>query len=208
MFDFIADLDAFFCEKYANYDKLCVLPGYKQPLMQATRVNPDGSTYSYTLPMDTMRLAKQEAKEELLKELKTRLVDNTFSFSFFPYGFFRKIKLKFAEDSFHKILQGIFQRNNISEQEAGEDLDVSKEIWTNIWNGKFAPTKNLIFSIALVARLSFEDTDTLMATIGYEWDDSIAKDVVVRYLLQQRVYNREMIDRALKEYRVENLFLK
>ena len=47
-----------------------------------------------------------------------------------------------------------------------------------------------------------------MAIIGYEWEDSIAKDVVVRYLLQQRVYNREMIDYALKEYRIENLFLK
>ena len=208
MFDFIADLDAFFCEKYANYDKLCVLPGYKQPMMQATRVNEDGSTYSYTLPMNTMRLANQEKKKELLKELKTRLVDNTFSFSFFPYGFFRRIKLAFSDDSFHKNFLAVLAKNNLTMDEVGEELNVSKEIWTKICSGKFAPTKNMIFSIALVAHLSFEDTDALMATIGYEWDDSIAKDVVVKYLLQQRVYNREMIDRALQEYRVENLFLK
>ena len=88
MFDFIADLDAFFCEKYANYDKLCVLEGYKRPVMQATRVNEDGTTYSYTLPMETMKLANQEKKEQLLKELKTKFVDNTFSFSFFPFSLF------------------------------------------------------------------------------------------------------------------------
>ena len=160
MFDFIADLDAFFCEKYANYDKLCVLPGYKQPMMQATRVNENGSTYSYTLPMNKMRLAKQEKKEELLKELKTRLVDNTFSFSFFPYGFFRKIRLAFSEYSFHKTLKTIFEKNNLTMDEVGEELNVSQEIWTKSWRGKFAPTKNMIFSIALVAHMSFEDTDS------------------------------------------------
>ena len=72
MYDFIADLDGYFCEKYANYDKLCILPGYKMPLMQASEVRADGRTYSYTLPSSTMRLAAQEKKTELLSStLKT-----------------------------------------------------------------------------------------------------------------------------------------
>ena len=70
MFDFIADLDEYFCEKYANYDKLCVLKGYRMPKMQDTKVGADGRTYAYTLPANTMRLALQENKAELLKTLK------------------------------------------------------------------------------------------------------------------------------------------
>ena len=70
MYDFIADLDGYFCETYANYDKLCVLPGYVMPVMQRSEVREDGRTYAYTLPADTMRLAKQEKKEEILAELK------------------------------------------------------------------------------------------------------------------------------------------
>ena len=66
MFDFIADLDEYFCEKYANYDKLCVLQGYKMPKMQDTEVRTDGRTYAYTLPTNTLRLALQENKTELL----------------------------------------------------------------------------------------------------------------------------------------------
>ena len=27
-FDFIEDLDEYFCEKYANYDHICILKGY------------------------------------------------------------------------------------------------------------------------------------------------------------------------------------
>ena len=89
MFDFINDLDNFFCEKYANYDKICILNGYKRPVMQATRVNEDGSTYSYTLPMERMSLVYQEDKQTLLQELKSKLqskviaikrIDNTLVF--------------------------------------------------------------------------------------------------------------------------------
>lgn len=208
MYDFIADLDAYFCEKYANYDKLCILPGYKMPMMQASEVRADGRTYAYTLPASTMRLATQEKKAELLTELKNRITDTTFSFSFRPYGFFRKIKEKFSKFSFYKNLKVVLQKYKLSEQDAGELLNVSSEIWLGISKGKYAPTKNLIFSLALAAHLSMEDTQNLMLLCGYEFDCAIVKDVVVSYLLSQKVYNRSMIDAALAEYKVSNLFLK
>ena len=208
MFDFINDLDNFFCEKYANYDKICILNGYKRPVMQATRVNEDGSTYSYTLPMERMSLVYQEDKQTLLRELKSKLVDNTFSFSFVPYGFFKKMKLATAEYSFHRRLRAVLAKHNLDMKTLGEELDISAEIWKNIWLGKFAPTKNLVLTIALVAQLSFEDADELLAVSGNLWDYSIPKDVVVVYLLQNQMYNHEMIEAALNEYKIENLFFK
>ena len=72
MFDFITDLDEFFCEKYAGYDKLTVLPGYKMPVMQASKTDEFGRTYAYTLPAETMRLSAQENKAELLEEFKKK----------------------------------------------------------------------------------------------------------------------------------------
>ena len=80
MQDFITDLDAYFCEKYANYDKICILPNYRMPTMQASKVDDFGRTYAYTLPMDTMRLALQEEKASLLAQVKEKAFDKTFSF--------------------------------------------------------------------------------------------------------------------------------
>ena len=97
MFEFIADLDNYFCEKYANYDKLCVLEGYKMPKMQTTKVREDGRTYAYTLPSNTMRLANQEKKAEILVLLKEKITDKTFSFSFKPLDFFSRIPNKYAK---------------------------------------------------------------------------------------------------------------
>ena len=70
------------------------------------------------------------------------------------------------------------------------------------------PTKNLILSLALTAQFSYEDTEKLLAAIGEEFDYSYAKDVVVGYLLQKKVFNADMMEAALTEFKVENLFIK
>ena len=97
MFDFITDLDEYFCEKYAGYDKLTVLPGYKMPLMQATKTDERGRVQAYTLPAETMRLSAQENKAELLVLLKEKMVDKTFSFTFSIPTFFGRVKHAFSK---------------------------------------------------------------------------------------------------------------
>ena len=208
MFDFISDLDAYFCEKYENYDKLCVIEGYRMPKMQTSEVREDGRTYAYTLPANTMRLALQEKKAEILEKLKAQLLDKTFSFSFRTLGFFGRCRNRISKYGVVKVLAGIFARNNLSSADAFAELDVSSEIWQGIVKGKFLPSKNLVFSLALTAQMSKEDTDLLMLCCGYEWDYTIVKDVVISYLLEQKVFNRGMIDAALAEYKVSNLFIR
>ena len=207
MFDFISDLDAFFCEKYANYDKLCVLPGYIMPVMQATEVRADGRTYGYTLPADTMRLAKQENKEDLLKKLKSQMVDKTFSFSFRPLGFFTRVKNVFVRYAFHKKFKLILDKYNLTEERAFDGIAITDEIKKGIFKGVYEPTKNLLLSFALVAQISYEDTKQLLNFCGEEFDFKEVKDVVIVYLLQNKLYNRAMIDAALAEYKVTNLFM-
>ncbi|MBQ8291097.1 MAG: hypothetical protein IJX88_01120 [Clostridia bacterium] len=208
MFDFIADLDDYFCEKYANYDKLCVLPGYRMPKMQTSEVREDGRTYAYTLPANTMRLALQEQKTELLQTLKKQLGDKTFSFSFRALGFFARIKNKHSRYGFVKWFQAVKAKYNLSDEEAGESLSIDKEIWTAICKGNFMPTKNLLLSLALTAHFNMEDTENLLLVCGYEFDYTFEKDVVISYLIGQKVFNRPMIEAAFKEYNVTNLFIK
>ncbi|MBQ8685693.1 MAG: hypothetical protein IJ514_05960 [Clostridia bacterium] len=208
MYDFITDLDEYFCEKYANYDKLCVLEGYRMPKMQTSEVRADGRTYAYTLPASTMRLAAQEQKAELLIALKKQMFDKTVSFSFRPMGFFARCKNRYSKYGFFRIFRLTMAKYNHSLEEVGAELDIMPEIWRGICKGKYLPTKNLIFSMALSAHLSLDDTKNLLAVCGYELDFTVVKDVVVAYLLGTKVYNAGMIDAALAEYKVENLYLK
>ncbi len=208
MYDFLNDLDEYFCEKYANYDKLCVLPGYKMPVMQATKPDEYGRTYAYTLPAETMRLATQENKAAILAELKARLTDATFSFSFQPLGFFAKIKNKLSKYGFPKNFALVLKKYGLTLQTAKAGLSVSDEIWSNICKGNFLPTKNLLFSLALTAQISFEDTQALLTLCGESFNFEMQKDVVASYLLNAKMYNPEMVKTALASYGIENLFIK
>ena len=208
MYDFITDLDEYFCEKYASYDKLTVIPGYKMPVMQATETREDGRKYSYTLPADTMRLANQEKKAEILAQLKEKMADNTFSFSFRVNGFFTRLKASVSKYGFYKQFNKMLAKYNLSDTDVLDVIDVDEEIWRNIKKGKFAPTKNLLLSIALTLQFSMDDVNALFLFAGYEWDYTYVKDVIVSYLLINKVYNRPMIDAALAEYKVGNLFIR
>ena len=100
MLDFLTNLDDYFCENYANYDRLCILPGYKMPVMQTTMTDELGRTRAYTLPPSTMRLALQENKAQMLADLKQHVTDKGFSFSFRPLGKFERIRNVFYKFAF------------------------------------------------------------------------------------------------------------
>jgi hypothetical protein len=207
-FSFLEDLDEYFCEKYANYDKLCILDGYEMPVMQATKLDVFGRTYAYTLPAETMRLSLQKNKTELLKQLKTKLTDKSFSFSFRPLSFWEKISDLFAKITFKKEFEKLLGRYNLTPEQAKNGLDVDEQIWNSIVKGGAHPTKNLIFSFALVQHISLKDTNRLLAVCGHEFDFTQEKDVVVSYLLSNSVFNADMVASALQEYHIKNLFIK
>ena len=133
-------------------------------------------------------------------------MDTSFSFSFEPAGFFTRLK-KNGKYSFKTALEETLKKSAITAEELGQNLTIDQATWKKICSGDYLPTKNTIFSIALTARASYEDVCYMLATIGMEFDDTIEREVVISYLLKQKVFNEEMIKAAFKEYNVRNLFI-
>ena len=201
-------LDDYFCETYANYDKICMLPGYQMPKMQDTKIGEDGLTYAYTLPSETMSLSRQKDKDALLKELKNRAFDQTFSFSFVVQSFFERVGNVFRKKSPGRVLRKLLARHSLSKDAMQELLTIDKEVWNGIYKGTFIPSKNAALSIAFAAEFTVEEADELFEVCGYGWDFTLVKDTVLSYLLINRVYNVEMLKSACEEYNVENLFIR
>ena len=207
-FDFLTDLDDYFCEVYANYDRLCVIPGYRMPKMQDTRIDEYGRKQAYTLPANTMRLAVQENKAELLAHLKKGLLDKSFSFTFRPVSLWRRISDFFARDSFIKVFRAVAKKYNVTAEELLLGVEMPEEARVAILKGRYYPSKNLILSLGLSGRMSYQDVKILLAVAGYEFDFEDVKDTVITYLLFKGIYNPAMVKSALEEYSIKNLFLK
>ena len=207
-FEFLNDLDDYFCEQYANYDRLCVLPGYRVPKMQDTKIDEYGRKTAYTLPANTMRLALQENKTELLKKVKEGYLDKSFSFTFRPLSLWRRFMGLFEKVTFLKVLKQIAGRHGMTAEQAFSGLEIPEEAKKGILKGKFYPSKNLLLSMALASHFTSKETDALLAVCGYEMEFEEVKDVVISYLLANGIYNVAMVQAALEEYGVKNLFLK
>ena len=207
-FSFLEDLDEYFCEKYANYDKLCVLDGYVMPVMQATRIDEYGRTYAYTLPANTLRLSLQEKKKGILQQFKAKTTDKSFSFSFRSLSFWEKVSDFFAKNTFKKEFEKLLGRYNLSSEQAKQGLAVDDQVWDWIIKGGAHPTKNLIFSFALVHHVSLKDVKRLLAVCNQELDFTQEKVVVISYLISNSIFNADMVACALQEYHIEHLFIK
>ncbi|MBQ8427760.1 MAG: hypothetical protein IJX18_00735 [Clostridia bacterium] len=207
-FEFIKDLDDYFCEAYANYDKLCTLPGYVMPKMQQMKVDAFGDVVAYTLPTNTLRLALQENKASLLKNFKERIVDIDFSFSFTPVPWYRRIKNIFSKKACHKTLAAVLKKSSVTSETAGKRLTISEKNWKKIVKGAYLPTKNLVFSLALACNLDYADVKELLTAIEESFEYTKSRDTVVAYLLFKKITNPDMQKAAIDEYRIENLFIK
>ena len=207
-FDFLNDLDDYFCEVYANYDKLSVFPEYRMPKMQDTRIDEYGRKTAYTLPANTMRLALQEQKETILTKLKAGYLDKSFSFTFRPISLWRRFINCFSRDTFVKALKEVAGRHALSSEQVFEPLQMPEEARKGILKGKYYPSKNLLLSMALTSHFDYKETKFLLNVCGYEFDFEDVKDTVVTYLLFKGIYNPAMVQAALDEYGIKNLFIK
>ena len=205
---FISDLNDYFCEKYANYDKICVLKGYVMPRMQTTERRPDGTDFSYTLPADTMRLSLQKNKADLLAQLKDRITEYTYSFSFRPLSFFEKMRCNRSKYSFKKTFAGVCAKYALTAEEALSKTDICEKTKKRLLSGAYYPTKNLLFTLSLVCGFSMQDTEALLGVCALSFDFAQVKDVTVSYLIANRVHNADMVRAALEEFKVDGLFFR
>ena len=152
-----------------------------------------------------MRLIHQADWQKLLETFKAGLTDTSFAFSFRCRKFREKWRDLSDKHTFAKMLPGILAHSNETTESAGKKLALLPEVWNGIVKGKFYPEKNTVLAIALVCRLRPEDTNALLVYSGFSFDLSSVRDVVVEYLLERELFNPEMRDKCLKEYKIENL---
>ena len=203
-YPYLQALDDHFCARYSDYVKLSALPGYVMPEM--LYLGKDGNIARKS--SEEMRLVHQKNCEELLKTFKASLMDTNFTFSFSFIPFSERVRDRFRKYTFAKVLPAVLARCHATAESAGAKLDIEPQFWTRIVKGKLYPEKNTVLALALVCRMRARDASNLLAVCGFPLDEANVRDVVVEYLLTQQIFNEEMRDNCLAEYKITNLPIK
>lgn len=198
---YIRSLDEYFCDNYSDYVALSAIEGYRMP--DLIMIGKDGNVSRKE--NDLMRLSHQPNAAELLAIFKENLGDTffTFGFSFVPFS--ERIKDSFRKHTFAKLLPVVLKKQEETPQSAGEKLEIEQKIWEEIVKGKLYPEKNTILALALSSRMSLQDAVNLLAVCGFTLNKDNVRDVVVEYLLIHKIFNEEMRDNCLAEYKIKNL---
>jgi len=148
----------------------------------------------------------QPQAETVLKEVKEKYVDNNFSFSVRVIPLRRRVS-NFFQKSYAPKTQiiRVIEKNGQNVQDLYREIGVSEEIWKKVLKGKYLPEKSLIYKMAIALRASLDDVNDLLEVCEMSFDFSDARDVVMRFILDYRIYNPEMVKAILTEYKIESL---
>lgn len=204
--DFISDLNAFFCKNYSNFDLISSLPSYQPVTIAMLLRSGNRVTEGENAVNERRKLSYQPEKDKLLAEFKERFVDGSFTYSFRVAPVRERIASLFRRRSKGgELLMKTVRRYGEDADAMPEKLGISAYVWKNVLRGYFLPEKVLLFKICLLLGLSREDGFALLRAFGAYYNFEDARDVVVRYLTDYRVFNREMIDRAFEEFKLNKI---
>ncbi len=204
--DFISDLNAFFCKNYSNFDLISSLPSYQPVTIAMLLRSGNRVTEGENAVNERRKLSYQPEKDKLLAEFKERFVDGSFTYSFRVAPVRERIASLFRRRSKGgALLMKTVRRYGEDVDAMPEKLGISAYVWKNVLRGYFLPEKVLLFKICLLLGLSREDGFALLRAFGAYYNLEDARDVVVRYLTDYRVFNREMIDRAFEEFKLNKI---
>ncbi len=200
----IRALDEFFMENYSDFTHLGAVEGYKAP--DRIVLGKDGNMVQR--PESVMLICHQSDPEGVLAALKRGLADTWFSFSFAPVSPFRRFRDRFRRDSFAHLLPQVLARCSETAESAGQKLSLQPEVWKGIVKGQYYPEKGTILALALVCRMSVQDAELLLDARGFALDRKNVRDVVVDFLLRQRVYSPVLRNECLREYAITGMCIK
>ena len=102
------------------------------------------------------------------------------------------------DDSFAVTLLKLMDIKKVDEVECYKKANVSKQTWYKIMNVKdYRPNKTTVLGFAIALKLSFVETQTLLASVGFTLAKNNKFDIIITYCLENEIYNVFKINELL-----------
>ena len=110
-----------------------------------------------------------------------------------------KIEDLVSPESFSHMLKRLQQEKKKSDpsmiiEECASQAKISDKSWKYYLSGKRHPSHNTVMLIAFVLELNWEETEALLHSAGYHYEQSNMTDIIVRSCIELQVYNLDLLD--------------
>lgn len=84
---------------------------------------------------------------------------------------------------------------------------ISKEYWHKATNGKIHPSKRKLLCLAVILKLSLEDTEKLLQVAGYSLATDLTNfEAILGFAIKKQIYSFYEIDEQLSKYGEKTIF--
>lgn len=110
-------------------------------------------------------------------------------------------------ESFPEMLMRLMKERNLSDPQVYGPLLMPRQTFNNIINGKVkTPKRETIIGMALVMRLTLQETSDLLGAAGLKLSDSSVFDMVIEFCIQHEKYDLNLVNTQLVKYGQNPIF--
>lgn len=86
-------------------------------------------------------------------------------------------------------------------------IGIKKEYWHKVTNGKIHPSKQKLLILAIILRLSIEETEKLLRVAGYSLAEELTVfEAIIGFFIKKQIYSIFEIDQQLSKYGEKTIF--
>lgn len=110
------------------------------------------------------------------------------------------------EIPFNKYLLELIKKSGKKPVDIYKKANIDRKLFSKIKNkDDYQPSKNTAIAIALALELPIDDFNILLKKAGYSLSDSITKDVIISFFLENSIYDIDTINLVLYEKNLDIL---
>ena len=104
-------------------------------------------------------------------------------------------------EPFHEVLFEKIARSGMTDVEVYRRANMDRKLFSKIRNNPaYHPGKNTVLALAIALKMNIDDTQDLLSRVEYALSPSSKSDVIIRYFIERRIFDIDLINIALDDH--------